>query len=307
MRRLLIVPLVVLLATVLAVPASAGSAFPEVIPLPDGFQPEGIEIGPGTTFYVGSIPTGAIYRGDLRTGEGDVWIAGGQARQAIGLDLDPAGRWLWVAGGPTSEGYVYHTSSSAGPRYTYDFNNSPTFVNDVVVTKGGAYFTDSQQAVIYRVALGAGFEPTGDFTEIPLGGDYTHVTGAFNLNGIEATANGKWLVAVQSVTGSLFRINPETGEATLIDLDGAVMTAGDGLLLHGKTLYVVQNRLNQIAVVELSPDLTSGAVVDTITSPYFDVPTTIADYGNRLYAVNARFGTTDPQPAAYDVVRVTKH
>ena len=305
MRRLLIVPLVVLLATVLAVPASAGPAFPEVIPLPDGFQPEGIEIGPGTTFYVGSIPTGAIYRGDLRTGEGDVWIAGGQGRQAIGLDLDPAGRWLWVAGGPTGDGYVYDTPSDGDPMCTYDFASSATFVNDVVVTTDAAYFTDSQKDVIYRAEIGPGGMPTCEWESITVGGDFELAPG-FNLNGIEAAANGKWLVAVQTATGSLFRIDPEIGAATLIDLGGAVMTAGDGLLLHGKTLYVVQNQLNQIAVVELSPDLTSGAVVDTITSPHFDVPTTIADLGHWLYAVNARFGTTDPQPAAYDVVQVRK-
>ena len=306
MRRFAIVLFIVLLAGVLAAPASAGPAFPEVIPLPDGFQPEGIEIGPGTTFYVGSIPTGAIYRGDLRTGDGDVWIEGGQGRQAIGLDLDPAGRWLWVAGGPTGEGYVYETSSDGDPVCTFDFASAPTFVNDVVVTKDAAYFTDSQKAVLYRAEIGPGGMPTCAWDTLPLSGDFVLVPG-FNLNGIEATSNGKWLIAVQSATASLFRIDPETGEATLIDLGGEVMTNGDGLLLQGKTLYVVQNRLNQIAVVELSPDLTSGEVVDTITSPYFDVPTTVADLGNRLYAVNARFGTTDPQPAAYDVVQVTKH
>lgn len=306
MRRLVIVLLVLLLASALAIPVTAGPAFPEVIPLPDGFQPEGIEIGPGTTFYAGSIPNGAIYRGDLRTGEGDVWIDGGQGRQAIGLDLDPAGHWLWVAGGPTGDGYVYDTSSTAGPRYTYDFNNTPTFVNDVVVTRDAAYFTDSQQPAIYRVTLGPGFEPTGDWEEIPLGGDYAHAAG-FNLNGIEATANGEWLIAVQSAGGKLYRIDPDTGEATLIDLGGIAMTNGDGLLLQGWTLYVVQNRLDQIAVVELSPDLTSGEVAGTITDDDFDVPTTIADLGNRLYAVNARFGTSGPQPAAYDVVQVMKH
>ena len=56
--------------------AVAKDSFPEVISLPNGFQPEGIAIGDGTTFYVGSIPTGAIYRGDIRTGQGTVLIQG---------------------------------------------------------------------------------------------------------------------------------------------------------------------------------------------------------------------------------------
>jgi hypothetical protein len=50
--------------TVIAQPTS----FPDVIELPDGFQPEGITLGRGTMAYVGSIPTGAVYQINLRTG-----------------------------------------------------------------------------------------------------------------------------------------------------------------------------------------------------------------------------------------------
>ena len=82
---------------------------------------------------------------------------------------------------------------------------------------------------------------------------------------------------------------------------------GDGILLDGKTLYVVQNRLNQIAVIELETDLSAGIIVDLITSPgNFDVPTTIDEFGKWLYAVNARF-TTPPTPdTTYTVVQVEK-
>ena len=109
---------------------------------------------------------------------------------------------------------------------------------------------------------------------------------------------------MQSNTGLLFRINPRTGVTREVDLGGASLTNGDGLLLAGRVLFVVQNRLNQIAVVKLSKSLTEGRVVTTLTDPDFDVPTTIAFQDGRLYAVNARFGTTDPQPARYDIVRV---
>jgi hypothetical protein len=70
----------------LAAPAAlAKGSFPAVIPLPNGFQPEGIATGSGNTFYVGSIPTGAIYRGDLRTGQGGVFIQGAAGRAATGM------------------------------------------------------------------------------------------------------------------------------------------------------------------------------------------------------------------------------
>ena len=81
---------------------------------------------------------------------------------------------------------------------------------------------------------------------------------------------------------------------------------GDGLLLHGKTLYVVQNQNNRITVVGLAPDLGSGTVNGAITNANFDVPTTVALFGSRLYAVNARF-TTPPTPATtYSVVQVRR-
>ena len=54
--------------------ASASSEFPDVIALPDGFAPEGIAVGRGSSFYVGSLADGSVYRGDLRTGEGDVIV-----------------------------------------------------------------------------------------------------------------------------------------------------------------------------------------------------------------------------------------
>jgi hypothetical protein len=69
---------------------------------------------------------------------------------------------------------------------------------------------------------------------------------------------------------------------------------------------VVQNRLNQVAVVRLEEELTSGAVVNTLTSTQFDVPTTIDKFGRHLYAVNARFGNPAPAEAEYWVTRLSK-
>ena len=112
-------------------------------------------------------------------------------------------------------------------------------------------------------------------TTIPLSGDYVHVPGQFNLNGIVATPDGKTLIAVQSVAKKLFTIDPETGVASEIDLGGYDLVNGDGLLLHGRTLYVVQNRINKVAVFELSPHLTTATFVRALTDPDLDVPTTI--------------------------------
>jgi len=139
---------------------------------------------------------------------------------------------------------------------------------------------------------------------VPLSGDYVHAAGT-NLNGIDLTADGRWLLAVQSNTGILYRINPATGHATRVDLGGVVLTAGDGILVVGRTLYVVQNRLNKIAVFELDPRTwTSGVKTGELTSPNFDVPTTVAGLGTRLYLVNARFTTPATPTTPYTIVSI---
>ena len=281
--------------------------FPDVIPLPNGFQPEGIAIGTGTTFYVGSIPTGAVYRGDLRTGEGEVLVPAQAGRSAIGLKYDDRSGLLFVAGGPTGFAYVYNGDTGANVA-AIQLTTLPSFINDVVVTRDAAYFTNSFQPFIYRVPLENNGNlpavPTSE--EIPLGGDYQFTPGAFNANGIAATPNGKTLIIVNSTEGALYNVDPITGVATRIDLGTGAVPNGDGILLQGKTLYVVQNQLNQIAVVELSADLTSGTITETITDSDFRVPTTIARFGNSLYAVNARFGTVPTPDTEYEVVRVSR-
>lgn len=304
-RRDLLRALPLLGVAALGTDTASAAAFPDVIPLPTGFQPEGIVTGGGTEFFVGSLAGGAIYRGDLRTGAGGILVPATPGGIAVGLAYDARRDALFVAGGTTGGATVYDATTGA-TLATYDFGGA--FVNDVVVTRTAAYFTDSFQSVLYRVPLG----PAGTLAApaavetLPLGGDFEFLAGEFNANGIDAPADGEFLLVVNSATGVLYRVDPTTGEATEIDLGGDTVTAGDGILLDGQTLYVVRNTLNQIAVVHLGPDASEGAVVGTITDDDFDVPTTVTEFGSSLYAVNARFGIADPANADYDVVRVPK-
>lgn len=282
--------------------AAAAPSFPATIPLPRAFQPEGIAIGRGTTFYVGSIPTGAVYRGSLRTGKGAVLVPGRSGRAAIGVAIDNRNR-LFVAGGSTGRGFVYDARTGADLG-TYTFATGSTFVNDVVVTRTGAYFTDSQRAFLYRVPIGGGGRLGASAQSIPLTGAIQYESG-FNTNGIDATANGRRLVIVQSNTGKLFRVDPSTGVTVEIGLGGQSVPNGDGILLDGRRLYVAQNQLNRIAVIGVDAALTSGRVLTRITSSRLAVPTTIDDFGRRLYAVNARFGSP-PASTNYQVVQLRK-
>ena len=148
-----------------------------------------------------------------------------------------------MAGGPTGDGYVYDTGTGATLR-TYNFADMPpgTFVNDVVATRTAAYFTESMRPVLYRVPLG----PEARQALVRHGDAVRGLRpqAGFNVNGIDATPNGKTLVIVQSNTGKLFTVDPDTGVATEIDLGGATVVGGDGLLLDGPTLYVVVRNAN---------------------------------------------------------------
>jgi sugar lactone lactonase YvrE len=304
LRRLLLLPLALLALAGLAAPAVAHPhrSHPAEIALPNGFQPEGIEISKGGKVYVGSIPTGAIWRGNLRTGKGSVLVPGATGRAAIGLELDHRGR-LFVAGGPTGRGTVYdaHTGAELA---SWQLTTGATFINDAVVTRDAVWFTDSVNPVLYKVAIGRHGKLGGKVTTVPLSGDIEWVAGAINANGIEVTPDGRKLIIVQTNTGRLFTVDRRTGRTRAIDLGGATVPNGDGLLLKGRTLFVVQNQLNLVAVVKLTRSGRDGDVVKRISDPDFDVPSTIADSKHRLYVVNARFGITPGPETPYNVVRV---
>ncbi|MFI6033160.1 SMP-30/gluconolactonase/LRE family protein [Streptomyces sp. NPDC051315] len=268
--------------------SSSEPTWPTVFPLPDGWLPEGITIGSRPYAYMGSRANGGIYRTDLRTGEGEVLYPGGTGQIAVGLKLDRDGL-LYVAG---NTGVARVIDSRTGRLLTTHQLTPATghFINDVTLLGDRAWFTDSRDAVLYGVPRGR----AGDIRALPLTGDWTQLPDVNNANGIVGTPDGKGLIVVKSTPGELHHVNVRTGHATRITLVGQENVAnGDGLHRIGRTLYVVQNRLNLISVWALDRTATTATLTRTITSPDFDVPTTAARYGDRLYLVNARF--TSPQ------------
>ena len=306
-RATVLIAAAVLGSTLTAAPTLAASANPEVrfptsFPLPDGWQPEGVAIGAGPFGYFGSLATGSIYRVDLTTGQGQV-LSAGPGTPSVGMKIDPAGR-LFVAGGPAGDARVVDSRTGA-VLASYRFASGPTFVNDVVLTGDAAWFTDSINPVLYKLPLLDGTLPAqAQVVTLPLSGDIVYRPG-FNVNGIARTPDGDALLVVQSNTGLLFRVDPATGAARTVDLGGQLLTNGDGLLTRAQTLYAVQNLLNVVAVLQLDPAGTVGRLVTRLSDPRFDVPTTVAAFGNRLYLPNARF-TTPPTPTTpYSVVAIT--
>lgn len=107
---------------------------------------------------------------------------------------------------------------------------------------------------------------------------------------------------VHDTAEALFRIDPRTGVASRTVLDGGAVGNGDGLVVHGRTLYVVRNWAYAVDVFTLSGDGRRARFVKRITDPRFDEPTTAAVHGGRLYVVNARFDADWSDPATSSTV-----
>ncbi|MFE3600553.1 superoxide dismutase [Streptomyces sp. NPDC059142] len=275
--------------------SAAPGTWPTEFPLPDGFLPEGISIGDRPYAYMGSRANGAVYRTDLRTGAGEVLYPGETGTAAVGVELDDDGL-LYVAGGGGGTARVIDTRTG---RLVATYQLTPTtghFINDVILLGDRAWFTDSRDSVLYGVPRGRARAAggRGGIRALPLGGDWVQTPDVNNANGIVTAPGGRGLIVVSSQPGRLYHVDLASGHARELELKGAADVAnGDGLLRLGRTLYVVQNRLNLIAVFALDAELRSATLRSAITDPRFDVPTTVARWGDRLYLVNARF--TSPQ------------
>ncbi|MEU6373634.1 superoxide dismutase [Streptomyces sp. NPDC046909] len=286
---------------VTAAPAAAQAAadWPTEFPLPDGWLPEGIAIGAKPYAYFGSRANGGIYRVDLRTGAGTILYAGATGQIAVGLKTDRDGL-LYVAGN-TGVARV-HDSRTGDIVRTFQLSEATGhFINDVTLLGDRAWFTDSRAAQLYSVPRGR----DGAVRTLPLTGDWVQLPDVNNANGIVGTPDGRGLIVVKSTPGELYNVSPKTGAARKITLVGQPdVVNGDGLWRIGRTLYVVQNRLNKVSVWDLDAGATTATLSATITDPRFDVPTTAARFGDRLYLVNARF-TTPPTPeTTYNAVAV---
>ena len=304
LRRMVAPLLLLILVAAGATPAAAGRPDEKVIVLPGASSAEGIAAGRGTTFYAGDLLLGDIFRGDVRRGTAALFIDAPEGRWAVGMATSIAHELLFVAGGATGEGYVYDTGSGATVASSQLADPNAGFINDVTVTKDGAWFTDSLQAQLYFVPVSRAGVP-GPARTLTLTGPAADTSAEFNLNGIAATPNGRTLIVGHSGNGELYTVNPATGESATIA--GVSVPAVDGLLLEAGRLWAVQNELNQIAEIRLRHQLSSGVVEKVITSDLFQTPTTVARFGRRLAAVNAKFDTGFPPTAdRYEVVLVDR-
>ena len=269
--------------------------------------PEGITYDSAArALYVGSTTDGAIYRADVRDTLAAVYLPGGadQRTDVRGVKVDGRGR-LFAAGGATGRAFVYDTRASGGARLVAALASTAaagaSFLNDVAVgPSGDAYFTDSREPVLYRVPAtpGAGGQLQLE-RWLPLAGTPIVYGTGFNLNGIVATSDGRYLLTVQSNTGRLYRVTLADKAVREVAVTGATLTNGDGLVLEGQTLYVVRNANREVVKLTMSDDFAAGAAASVTTYPGLLFPTTAARAGARLLLVNSQLDRrTAGQPPA---------
>ncbi len=327
----------------LSMGAAAQQNWPEAIAIPIGFEGEGIELGKGHEFFVGAnslaslfglaffgVPhplsesAGAIFKGNLRTGEGAILVPP-TGKPVSGLSYDPRTDYLYAAigfgdllpGTPfiasfKDQGVIVYDASS-GDLVTEITFGDDIAINDCLVTRTAVYCTDSFNPDLYKVVLekGGRLPSTPEFEVIPMPG-FEMVPG-FNANGLVGDFDGRQLVIVNATTGVLFLVDTESGEASPLQIEGAeqLFPDGDGLYLDGRTLYILQNFSNKVAVVQLSGDLTGGSFIKNIPGEPnpLNVATTIIGFGNSLYAINTNFFDRifgDPAEVQSEVVRLRK-
>ncbi len=265
----------------------------------DSTFPEGIAVHASEgAFYVSGAGSGAIYRVDLATGEATPLLEPGSRGQfaTIGLTVDDQGR-LWAAGGGTGEILRFDDPNAASVDAPSLVISTPpadaTFLNDLVAAPNGdVYVTDSNRPTLFRVPAGTSeAEAFLDFAGTPF--EYQD---GINANGIAITDDGALLVVVAANTGRLYRIDLETRGVSEIALEGGPLTGGDGLVLDGRTLYVVQNGPDQVAVVTLSEDLTEGTIERTLGGDRLSSAATAALVDDQLLVVNAQFAAMETGP-----------
>ena len=310
----------------LPVAVSAGTAQarrvgpgPQDVALPDGFRPEGIASGPGTTYYAGSMQNGSIVTGDLLSGTQFVLLPALAGRAIRGLYYDGRSGLLWAAGNANTlqpdgsvkvDQYVWAVDTADGGVVFQDLVVGAGFHNDVVVTADRVFVTDSRRDWLVIVPLDAGGLPVGSPGTLALSGAWPvtppGTTSAY-ANGIRDLPDGS-LVLNNSQFGGLWQVDPDTGVTVQIPVRGGKpVTGGDGLERDGNYLYDVRATGQNEVAVFLLQQTDSGWRASwrgIATSPTLDVPSTATVAGGYLWAVNARFGTASPSTIPYWISRL---
>lgn len=257
--------------------------------------PEGVAVL-GGTFYATSTNGGAVYRGDLRHRRAEVFIRPGPNGRTSTTGIKATATRLVIAGAQTGLVSVYdrRTGDRVAQFTNHASQRHPTFINDVAIAPNGdAYVTDSVRPVLYRIPAAKLAEAQAGRQPLRVFRHFTRTAlpyrSGFNVNGIVATPDGRFVILGQSNTGKLFQVRLRDKQVRQVRI-GARLTNNDGLvLLTSRVLYVIRNAEERVVEVRLGPAYRSGRVVSSTGDRDFQTPTTGAVAGDRLLIVNSQF------------------
>ncbi|MGK5114257.1 MULTISPECIES: SMP-30/gluconolactonase/LRE family protein [unclassified Geodermatophilus] len=275
---------------------------------PAGSKFEGIGVDPRErTFYVSETTGGEIHRGDVRTGETEVWLREGADGRvtARGITTDAEGR-VYIAGGPNGlddesrpDLWVYDADGSLLAALRVDVAGA--FLNDVAIgPDGAAYFTNSNAPQVFRVAREHGEWRVSTWADAT--GTIEQRQG-FNLGGIVVSPDHRSLVVAQGNAGILWRFDLRTGAASRIDTGNARLTDADGLVLHDDRLVVIRNFSRVLTTLRLDRHARSAELVSETPTDPARVFTTGKEARGRLLLVDSKFDEPVAAPP-YEVVAV---
>ena len=292
---------IVVAAVALAAQASGTIIHP--LPGPQVF-PESVAVDAAAgRYWVTSVKDGTIFTGRVGSAApATAFSPAGADGRTIATGIAYASGRLAVAGRQTGSAFVYDARSGRLiGRMSTGLPPERTWLNDVAfAARGDAYFTDSTAPVLWRARRtrrGYRLQRFLDFAGSPV--RYRTAPGAegINVNGIAASAGGRDLVIAKRNDNALFHVDLRTKCVRRVALPAGAVTTPDGLVLRGRTLYVVQNAPSAVKVLRLSRDYATAAVRGTITDPSFAFTTGAAAYRDRLLVVSSQFDTLG-SPAA---------
>lgn len=244
-------------------------------------------------FYVSEVTGGEIHRGSVGAARTREWIAGDGTDgrfTARGITVDRQGR-VYVAGGPNGIGtgrpdlWVYGKDGELLAALRAP--GTDVFLNDVAIgPDGAAYFTNSNDAQVFRVANGR------DGWQVGLWADATDTIerrDGFNLGGIVLTADRRAFVVAQGNVGTLWRFDVRTRTASEVRTGDADLVNADGLVRRGGRLVVVRNFSRMVATLRLSADGRRANLIGQQASSPDRVLTTAKTLRGRILYVDSKF------------------
>ncbi|GGS75599.1 hypothetical protein GCM10010222_15840 [Streptomyces tanashiensis] len=262
-----------------------------------GVLPEGIAVTPDGTLYVSSDGRGTLYRGRIGDPELKPFPARGLENRpsSLGVHTDRRGR-VFSVGGASLTVHDRHGRLLAARTARGGPLGAPR-LNDLVVTEDAVYVTDWANPVIHRAEIrGSSLGPLEPWLDIRAA--FPQFPAQYwLLNGIVADASGSTLLVASNGTEAVWRVDTADKEVGRLDL-GDQSFGPDGMVLRGRTLYAVLNygAPHGVYIARLDEELRTGTVTHRLTDGPFDLPTTLARHGCRLYVVNSQLDEPPGRP-----------